>query len=331
MKHRRTDRNPLPQNLRWQGLAVATLLVGMVLAACGQPVASQVPDQQAARNAALAAVDDAFAGEASADSQDAATANVLAAIATTSASADATALETAAVEPMLVIRRVAMHRDRHLLTLTYDGTSQPATATAEVAIAVTGTAQIWKVWPDLSLPRTLVGEKPIDLQGTITLNLERAGDAPAAGADVQSVRLGGGWRLTGIESGGFSQGANAATVQDVMFDPDPLLAGRDDNAAFVTLSEPSSVDDFLVAARSRHLRPHGVLGDAGAPPDQTASDDVYSGYVWVGPDARPGTHLAFVTALDYSRTVNLATTDGSYDDPYTDTVQPVLVDIAAGS
>ncbi|MBX3141478.1 MAG: hypothetical protein KF875_12045 [Trueperaceae bacterium] len=295
---------------RWPRMAATGLLVVVGLVGCGQPTATS--EEAAAQVAALAAVDDAFFGASQTDTADIATASVLATYSALGSEGSG-AFSTAASEPLLMIRRTDMSRERDLLSLVYDGLSEPATATAEIGITVKGTAQIWQVYPDLSLPRSLVGSKPIEMEGVLTLHL---------------ARTDGTWHLTGAESTGLKQGVNAATVEDVTLKPQVLQSGTNDNLAYITLTEPTSSDDFIVAVRSRHLRPHGLLTDDGVAPDAIAEDDVYSGNVWVGEDARSGMHLAFVTALNYARTTDLTMVDGEYQDPYTDTVQGVLVVVA---
>lgn len=285
-------------------VGAATLAV--VLAGCSN-VAPGAGDSGAASQVALAAVDDAFTGAATTDGTDLAPASLL-------ATASAAVSTAQSVAPILVVRRTDMRRQRRLVSLVFDSQPAPTTAEAEIWVKITGTAQIWQIYPVSGTPAKLLGSKPIDLEGTLSFGL-------AKGAD--------GWRLTSVASDGLSQGGNAASVTSVAFDPDPLLLGHSDNVATVALNEPDTSDAFLVVARGRFMVPHGVLADDGVPPDPTANDDVYNGFVWVGTAARPGTHLAFVTALDYTRTIDLSQTGGSYDEPYTFTLQPVLIHLAA--
>ncbi len=278
-------------------LVLATAGVGAVLAGCNS-VPSSAAATSAAGQAVLSAVDDAFASSASADGTDLAPASV----------------STQSVEPIVVVRRADMHRERRLVSLIFDRQPDPTSAEAQVWVHVTGTAQLWQGYPVSGSGWTLVGRKPIDYQGTLTLQV-------AKGA--------GGWSLTSVDSTGLSQGADAASVASVAFTPDPLLIGRSDNVGTVDLRVPDSTDQFLVVARGPYMAPHGVLGDNGVAPDTTADDGTYTGYVWVGADARAGTHLAFVTALDYTKTVDLGQSGGSYLAPYTFTLHPVVVDLAA--
>ncbi|MEJ2667392.1 MAG: hypothetical protein P8Z81_09890 [Deinococcales bacterium] len=305
-------RNRLPRRF-----VLPALVLGLAgaLAACNTAVPAS-SDSSAAGNLALAAVDDAFAGQAAADGTNLAPASVLAAAATQSGGTQSGGTQsggTQSVAPVIVVRRTDMQRQRRLVDVTVDRNADPITAEVEVWVSITGNAQIIKTYPDTQAPIELLGVKPIAMQGTVSFDLQK-GDQ--------------GWQLTGISGPGIDQGAYAAAVQSVSFDPDPILIGRTDNVAFASLVEPATSDAFLVVARGRYLRPHGVLADDGVPPDVTAGDQTYSGTVWVGAGARPGAHLAFVTALDYTRTVDVSQTGGSYDNPYTDTLQPVLVQLA---
>lgn len=299
-----SHRNPrrLPVALALLGTAA----LAMVLAGCSTTAPSAAASATAGQ-VALSAVDDVFTGASAVDGTDLAPASVLA-----SAVSGTT---TQSVQPFLVVRRTDMRRQRRLVSLVFDTQPDPTKAEAEVWVKITGTAQIWQVYPASGSPRTLLGSKPIDLEGTLTLDL-------AKGAD--------GWRLVAVASDGLSQGAYAASVGSVSFAPDPLRVGRSDNVVTVALSEPDTSDAFLVVARGRYMAPHGVLADDGVPPDAVAGDDVYSGFVWVGSSPRVGTHLAFITALDYTRTIDMSQTAGSFDEPYTFTLQPVLVNLAAG-
>lgn len=293
------ERTPLPHRL-----LLAALTLGLVAALAGcSSLAPAASDASAAGNVALAAVDDAFAGQASGDGSD------LAPAALSSGSVTAQA-----VDAVIVVRRVDMQRRRRLVGVHVDRGADPVTASVAVWVSMTGRARILKTYPVSGAPVTLLGVKPIAMQGTVTVDLVRAAQ---------------GWRLSGVSSRGIDQGAYAAAVQDMRFDPDPLLIGRNDGLAHATLVPPAPADDFLVVARGRYLGPHGVLADDGVPPDAAAGDRIYSGTVWVGARARPGAHLAFVTALDYTRTVDVSRAGGAFDQPYTDTLQPVLVQIAA--
>jgi len=300
------DRNP--RRLALPALILlGTAVLAFVLTGCSN-VAPGASAAGTASQMALAAVDDAFAGAATADGTDLAPASLLA-----TAAGGATAAQS--VQSVLVVRRTDMQRQRRLVSLTFDRQPDPTTAEAEIWVKISGTAQILKTYPVSGAPTILLGSKPIDLEGTLSLGLAK-GTA--------------GWRLTSVASNGFTQGSFAASVTSVAFDPDPLRLGHSDNVATVTMSEPDTQDAFLVVARGRYLAPHGVLADDGVPPDDVAGDDIYTGFVWVGTAARQGAHLAFITALDYTRTVDLTRTGGSYDEPYTFTLQPVLVRLAAG-
>lgn len=294
-------RNRFPRRL-----VLPALVLGLAgaLAACNTAVPANA-DAGAAGNLALAAVDDAFAGQAASDGTNLAPASVLATAAQTGG--------TQSVAPVIMVRRIDMQRQRRLLNVTVDHNADPITAEVQVWVSITGKAQIIETYPVTQAPTVLLGVKPIAMQGTITFDLQK---------DSQ------GWQLTGVSSPGIDQGAYAAAVQSVSFDPDPILIGRTDNIAYASLVEPSTADAFFVVARGRYLRPHGVLSDDGVPPDVTAGDQIYSGTVWVGAGATPGAHLAFLTALDYTRTIDVSQTGGSYDNPYTDTLQPVLVQLA---
>lgn len=279
-------------------LVLATAGIGAVLAGCNS-VPSSAAATSAAGQAVLTAVDDAFASSASADGTDLAPASV----------------STQSVGPIVVVRRADMHRERRLVSLIFDQQPDPTSAEAQVWVHITGTAQLWQGYPASGTGWTLVGRKPIDYQGTITFQVAKGTD---------------GWSLTSVDSTGLSQGADAATVANVGFTPDPLLIGHTDNVGTAGLTAPDSSDAFLVVARGPFMAPHGVLGDNGVAPDATADDGTYTGYVWVGADARAGTHLAFVTALDYTKTIDLSQSDGSFLAPYTFTLHPVVVDLAAG-
>lgn len=274
----------------------APVLAAALLAACSSPPAAL--DEAAARRAVLEGIDAAFAVSAEADGRDL---------------ASASALTSQALEPTVVIRRSDMRRSRDLQRFELDLSVNPPTASAEVALTITGTAELWQVYPDRSAGRTLVGEKPIALAGSATFTAHK---------------LDGRWTLDSVERSALSQGEGAAVIDEVAFEPDPLVPGSSDNLAWVSLSAPDPDDDFLVVARGGHLRPRGVLHDDGAAPDAEAGDGIYSGTVEVGADARRGEHLAFVSALDYSRTADLTTgDDGSYLHPYTDTLLPVMVTV----
>lgn len=298
------DRTPRRLALPVLALGAAAGLV-VLLAGCSS-VGSTSADTTAAGQVALAAVDGAFSSAAAADGSDLAPASL------TATSAIATAQS---VPPVLVVRRTHMRRQRRLVSVVFDQQPAPTSAEVQVWVKITGAAEIWKTYPATGAPTTLLGTKPIDLEGTITFGLTKGSD---------------GWRLGSVAHSGLSQGAYAASVASVGFTPDPIIIGRNDNVATVGLTEPDASDAFLVVARGRGMAPHGVLGDNGVPPDATANDGVYTGYVSVGTTVRPGPHLAFLTALDYSRTIDLGQTGGAYDDPYTFTLDPVLVQLAAG-
>ena len=285
--------------------------LGAVLAGCSN-VTSTATDPSSAGQVVLAAVDDAFAGAATADGTDLAPASVVAAssVATgTGASATAQSLD-----PIVVVRRADMRRERRLVSLVFDQQPDPTSAEAQVWVKITGKAELWQTYPVAGSGATLLGSKPIDLEGTITFEMNKGAD---------------GWRLTSLSSTGLDQGSYAAKVASVAFAPDPLLIAHADNVGTVGLAAPDTTDAFLVVARGGAMAPHGVLSDDGVAPDGAADDGVYSGFVWVGASTRAGTHLAFVTALDYTRTIDLSQSGGAYLEPYTFTLHPVVVDVAA--
>ena len=269
-----------------------------LLAACGTVVPGgpgAQPDEASARSALLAAVGDAFVADAEDDDIDLSAAPQLAA---------------QSVEPFVVIRRRNMAREADTLTITVDLEATPPTAVAEVEVSITGVAELFEVYPDLSAPVELVGEKRIHLTGAITLEAEY---------------VTGEWHLTGASSTAFSQGEYAATIIDWGIDPDTLQPGRDNHVATVELDEVETADQHLVIGRGRHFHPKTVLNDNGNAPDITADDDSYAGYIEVRPDARPGRHLGFIHALNYSRTVDLSEGADGYLFSYTDTLLPVVV------
>jgi hypothetical protein len=275
-----------------------TALLALLLAACGTTAApgNDQADEASARSAFLSAVEDAFVADAEDDG--------------VQLTAAAPALEAQSVEPFIAIRRRDMARHVETLTVTVDLEAVPPTATAEVSVVITGVADLYEVYPDASAPVTLVAEKPIDLHGTLTLEAEFVERS---------------WHLIGAEHSAFTQGAYAATIVSWTIDPAPLVPGSDGHVATVVLDEVDTEDEHLVIGRGRHFRPRSVLNDNGDDPDPVADDDSYAGYLRIGDDARPGRHLGFVHALNYSRTTDLTEGDDGFAFPYTDTLLPVVV------
>lgn len=275
-----------------------TILLLTLLAACGttSPLGSgSGPDEASAKSAMLQAVGDAFIADAEDDAVDLSAASEL---------------STQSVEPFVVIRRRDMERDADTLTVTVDLDATPPTAVAEIAVSITGVAELYEVYPDASGPVEFKGEKPIHLTGTITLEAEY---------------VAGEWHLTAASSSAFTQGEYAAAIVEWGIDPDPLQPGSDAHVATVLLDEVETSDEHLVIGRGRHFHPRTVLNDNGEAPDPVADDDSYAGYLAVGADARPGRHLGFIHALNYSRTVDLTEGDDGFVYPYTDTLLPVVV------
>ncbi len=285
--------------LRYLALFTAA---AFLLAACSQalPQNQQSQDEAQAQSVILSAVDEALEARAAEDGTD------------LSAQSLSPGLSAQSVEPFIVIRRTGMRHSRQLISLNVDFVAKPPTAVAIIELNLSGTAKLWQVYPDGSVPRTLLGEKPIDMSGELVVTAQKLTD---------------GWRVVSVEPTALSQGEYAATVETWSVDPDPLIPGYDDNKAFASLSEADN-DEFLVTARGRHLRARGVLNDNGVLPDEIANDDDYAGFVEVGPDARPGYHLAFLHALNYSKTTDLSVDEnGDFIYPYTDTLLPLTVEI----
>ena len=107
----------------------------LLLAACSTALS---PNEEAvAQQAILAAVDEAFAADANDDGIDL---------------ASSAALSSQSVNPFIVIYRKNMARQREAATITIDYNSDPISAVAEVEISITGVAELWKIYPDLSAP-----------------------------------------------------------------------------------------------------------------------------------------------------------------------------------
>ncbi len=273
-------------------LSALTVLL-LLLAACSTALS---PNEEAvAQQAILAAVDEAFAADANDDGIDL---------------ASSAALSSQSVNPFIVIYRKNMARQREAATITIDYNSDPISAVAEVEISITGVAELWKIYPDLSAPRELVGEKAINMTGTITITAEK---------------WRGEWHVTSVSSTAFTQGDFAATVDSWSVSPDPLLAGTDANVLTVELLEVDTSDAHLVVARGRHFRPKSVLNDNGVDPDPTADDDSYNGFLEIDSDARLGRHLGFIHALNYTKTIDLTLDGDAFLYSYTDTLLPVVV------
>lgn len=292
----------VPKLVRTLSILVTLPLSFLLLAACGAvgpTLPDAGPDEASARTALMSAVGDAFAADAEDDGVDLAAAPGIAG---------------QSVEPFLAIRRRDMARNAEMITITIDPGATPPTAVAELDVAITGRAELYEVYPDHAAPVTLVGEKPIHMTGTITLEAEFV-----AGA----------WHLTGASTTAFQQGDYAADIVEWAIDPDPLVRGSDAHVVTVLLDEVETEDEHLVIGRGRHFRPRTVLNDNGADPDPVADDDSYTGHLQVHDDARPGRHLGFLHALNYDRTVDLSAGDDGYLHAYTDTLLPVVVRVSA--
>jgi|GEM_PF-5382931 len=281
-------------------LAVSSLFV--LLAACGTTLTGGgAQENAAAQQAILGEIDAAFAASAAEDNVDLSSVSL--------------GLTTQSVDPFIVIRRTNMHRSHKLLTLTVDMTATPPTATAEVQLNITGTAELWQVLPDQPRAHNKVGEKPIDMVGTATITAEKGDD---------------GWHITSVDHTALSQGDFAADITSWSYSPDPLVPGSDANLATIALDEPDTSDEFLLVLRGRRFHPRSIPNDNGTDPDPTANDDEYNGYIRVGADADEGRHLGFITALNYTRTTDLTSDgNGGYLYPYTDTFLPVVVLVGA--
>ena len=286
-------------------LLLLALLLAALLAACSTPAGPLAGDERAAQSAVLLAFDDAFAASAALDDTDL-------------ESQSLSGPSSQSAHPFVAVRRTEMRRSREALSLEVDFQADPPTATAVVALSVSGTAELWQVYPDRAAPRERVGEKPILMTGAVR---------------VTAHKLEGQWQVVDVERSGLQQGPGAATVSAWSVSPDPLAAGSDENEASVTLSVQDADDDFLVLVRGRHLRVRGVLNDPlndqGDAPDPVAGDGVYTGALEVPATARAGRHLAFVHALNYTKTADLSEDEsGGYLHPYTDTLLGVVVRIA---
>lgn len=281
------------------GSARAALAAALVLsvAACSPPAG----DAAAARDAVLASVSDAYAVLATSDGVD--------------LPLEADGVATAAVdEPRTVVRRVGVERSVEVVDVVVELDSWPNTATVDAILHVEGTAEIWRVSPDAEPARTRLGEKPIDLSGTVRFHLERRGRA---------------WLVTGVRRAPLVQGPDAADLGPWSLAPTSPVAGGP-VALTVDVAAPVAEDDFVVRAHAAFLDGIAWMNDAGVGADAVADDGTHAALGRVRPAAREGVRLLFFGALNHTATTDLSVDgDGAYVRPYTETILPAWAYVRA--
>ena len=271
-----------------------TLSLSLLLAACSSVLngSNKTALENAAKQAVFSEIDAAFAELAALETLELTDTSL-------------TSQQEDEERTQIVVRREVTEKTRELISLEVT----PPNGTAVMALSISGVAKVYQVTPGSGTEPILLDEKPIELSTEATFTLEQKDD--------------GQWHITNVENGTMSQGSFAATVEDVAVDPDALIAGSDDNKAFVTLSQPDPDDVFFVTARGRNLHARGFLNDAGSDPDATADDNIHSGYVRVRDNGRSGNRLGWVDAFNYTKTADLTS------DEAPQTLACVLVEVVA--